>query len=477
MSRHRNLTIGAVLLAVVAMVSATGVTTAPASADSGELVAYFADAGSLIAGNTVRAGGIVVGSVRGVALDRGRARVDMELDPSALPLHTDASAKIRPVSLLGEQYVSLDSGSPRAPVMSAPLRIAQNRTSTSVDVQDLINTLDTPTSTALASLVTTLGEGMHGNAANVASAIKALRPAMTNASTLATILRQQNGLLDKLIDRASPVAAAVAADDGHTIDSLVQAADKTLGTVSSQRQQLSSAVAQLPQTLGDARQVLAQLGGVADAATPALRSARPVTDNLSAISDELREFTAAGTPALGALGPVLDRANSLLDEARPVVSQLSGASGTLRSVAASARPIGTAALGSLENLLKFVTGWALATAGYDAIGHFFRADVPIDANTIKTVAPDLVPSQLLGGQAPGSPGTQGAAAKSAPPQSDSGAASGETRSGPTRSGSAQPGTAQSESGRQPPVSADPTSATGLTQQQENSVQQLIFGGQ
>lgn len=453
-----------VLAGVVAVVFAAGLSSCGSSASSDQVVAYFTDAGSLMAGNWVKANGAVVGNVSAVTLDGGRARITMTVNRGLL-LHRDASAQIRPVSLLGEQYVSLDTGSPAAPLMAAPQEIPASRTSQSVDVQQVLNALDTPTSTALGLLVTTLGEGAHGNGQNIAGAIRALQPAMTQASTLTGILNQQNGLLDTLIQQAAPVAAAVASDDGRTLDQLVATANQTLGAIAANRQALSSAVAQLPATLASARSMLGQLAGVADAATPALRSATPLTGNLSAVSDELRAFVDAGSPALASLGPVLDRANALLDQARPVVSALRSGGGDLVAVARGAHTVGTAAIANLDNLIQFLTGWALATAGYDAIGHYFRADVPIDSSTIQQVAPDLLPPQLLGG----SPGSQ---AGPAPSQG-------------------QPPTPPPSGGRLPiplplpslpslPLlgsGSDPGSATGLTQQQESGLLGLIFGGQ
>ena len=459
-------------VAVVAVAVGGFVVSDRAGSRESVVSAYFADADSLIPGNTVRANGVEVGTVAGVALDHGRARVDMRLDPKLLPLRSDASAKIRPVSLLGERFISIDSGSPAAPVMPAPQAIPIERTSVSVGLDDVLNTLDTPTSTALGALLTTMGEGTQGNGANIAGAIKALGPAMSQTGELAGVLNQQNALLDKLIDQAAPVASSVAADDGNTVDQLVQVADQTLGTVADHRRQLDSALAQLPKTLRDTRETLQQLSGVADATTPALNSAKPVTDNLSAISDELAAFTAAGGPALSSLQPVLDHANQLLDQAGPVVADLRAGSGDLRGVAAGARPLGTTAVDNLDNLLKFITGWAMATAGYDAIGHFFRASVPIDSNTIKKIAPDLVPPELLGSlsperSTPSTPQQQAQERATAPPP---------LPGLPSVPSLGLPVLPLPGNTAAPAAPSDPGSATGLTQSQEGLLQGLLFGG-
>lgn len=453
------------LITVLAL--AAGLASCSSSASSDTVVAYFTDAGSLISGNWVKANGAVIGNVSDVTLDHGLAKVTMTLHNGVLPLHRNATAQIRPVSLLGEEYISLSTGSPNDPIMASPAEIPVAQTSESVDVQQVLNTLDTPTSTALGLLATALGEGVNGNGQNIAGAIKALQPAMTQASALTGILNQQNALLNTLIDQAAPVAAAVASNDGKTVDQLVGTAEQTLNAVAANRQALSTAVAALPATLQSARTMLDQLAGVADAATPALKSATPVTGNLTAISDELRGFVNAGNPALASLQPVLDHANALLDQARPVVSALQAGGADLLTVARGANQVGSVAVANLDSLLQFLTGWALATAGYDAVGHFFRADVPIDSSTIQQVAPDLVPPQLLGG----TPGSQAGPAPSQGPQPGQGSQSGGLP------GLSLPPLPLLGSGQAAgPSGSDPGSATGLTPPQENGLLGLIFGG-
>lgn len=357
-----------------------------------EVTAYFTDVTSLIPGNTVKANGVEVGSVDSVTLDHGLAKVEMKLDKSVLPLHSDASAKIRPVSLLGEQYVSLDTGTPGKPALTGAIPVSH--TSAAVGLDQVLNTFDTPTSTALGALVTTLGEGIEGNGGNVADVIKALAPTLQNTDQLLQVIDSQNSVLDQLIDEASPVASAIAADDGKSVNRLVASAQQVLGAVSGQQDSLKTALASLPQTLADTRRTLDQLTGVADSATPTLKAARPVTDNLAAISTELDSFASAGQPALDSLQPVLERADTLLDQARPIAAELRTGAPHLRSVAKGARTVGVPALDNLGSLLKFVTGWAMATAGYDGLGHFFRGAIPIDSNTLKLLAPDLLTNPL-----------------------------------------------------------------------------------
>jgi len=67
------------------------------------VVAEFRDASPMLVGNDVKLHGVKVGDVAGMTEENGIAKVALELGPEAQPLHTDARATVRPVSLLGER--------------------------------------------------------------------------------------------------------------------------------------------------------------------------------------------------------------------------------------------------------------------------------------------------------------------------------------------------------------------------------------
>jgi phospholipid/cholesterol/gamma-HCH transport system substrate-binding protein len=415
MTKSRILRFGVLLVVAVALVgSAASMTLSASKPDQQTVVAMMRDAGSLEAGSTVRASGVEVGSVRSIGLQNGEARVEMSVASNVLPLHRDASVRLRPVNLLGEHYVDLSVGSPSQPFMNDPV-IPVSRTGSAPELQDLINTFDDPTATGLAALVTSAGEGMQGNGDQTAAAIRALAPSMNRLGRLGSLLGDQNGALNQLLERVQPVSNALADDRGRSLNRLVGSTDKTLSTLRDNRQALDQTVAQLPATLVSARQTLARLGGVTDSATPALASIRPVTGNLSQITGELQRFADAADPAIASLPPVLQRADELLGQAAPVVNQLRQAGGSLAGTAKGVRPIGETVLDEhLGDLMNFVRKWALSTNGRDALGNYFRGVVHVTPKTLMDLAQSLPPK--LGGQ-PAPPA--GTSARPGPPGPDS----------------------------------------------------------
>ncbi|HEY0398100.1 MAG TPA: MCE family protein, partial [Acidimicrobiia bacterium] len=106
--RARPVLLGALIPAL--LLGATFAGPEPASGGGGHGVtvkAVFADAGAILPGNDVKVDGVQAGLVKKVRLVGGKAELTLAVGGAFTPLHTDASAAIRPVSLLGERFVDL----------------------------------------------------------------------------------------------------------------------------------------------------------------------------------------------------------------------------------------------------------------------------------------------------------------------------------------------------------------------------------
>lgn len=351
------------------------------------IAAEFADASPLVVGNDVKVRGVTVGEVAGMTVRDAKAIVTLKVDGTALPLHKDARATVRPVSLLGERYVDLDRGSASAPLLKEEEVLPAGQTGQATDLDHVLNTVDDPTGQSLAALVTMLGQGMQGNGANAQASIKALASSMHDTDGLVKLLGQQNQLLTDLVDHLQPVASALAADNGKTLGNLVDSSQQVLDVTAKNQEGLDASLAELPGTLAAARDTLAELTGTAKATTPVLEGMRPTTDNLTAVSDELRKFSESADPALTSAKPVLQRAEQLMDAARPVVEELRKAGPGLRGTVAGANPLTAQLTGNIENVLNFFRFWAMSTNGWDGLSHYFRGQAIIHPEEITGLLP------------------------------------------------------------------------------------------
>lgn len=461
-SRVPMLRLTAILLAVV-LATAGWVRVAQDGNSAGQIVvAEFNSASPLVEGSDVKVHGVQVGKVSAIQLDpkTNKAQVSMKLDAPALPVHSDAAAEIRAVSLLGERYVDLKRGSAAAPVLPGGARLPSRQTSQNTGLDQVLNVFDKPTGESLTQLVGTLGQGLDGNGEKAAAAVDALEPAMRDTDGLARVLSSQNRLLTSLVDKLEPVAGELGTDNGQTLDNVVQSTTTVTATTAERQQKMRQTLGQLPATLSDAQRVLGTLTGTAQQTAPTLKAIRPTTDDLSAISDEINRFSDSADPALASAEPVLDKGQELLNEARPVADQLRMAGPALRSDSASARPIVAQLADNFGNVLNFVRYWALTTNGYDGISHYFRGHVSFDPSVVQHVTgsgsniPPLNPPPPGGPQQPQTPAPLPPGGGLLPPLDGKGPPGGLLAPGRTPDGS----------------------ATGLNQKQESNALEFLLGG-
>lgn len=375
---------------VIALIAAMGGMNEATDRSSATVYAEFTDASPLVVGNDIKVSGVTVGRISSIEVTEGRARVGLQLEDAALPLHKDARVKIRPVSLLGERYVDLDRGTPSKPALEPGATLAVSQTARSVALHQILSSIDQPTGKGLAVLLTTLGEGVRGQGADVDATIRALAPALTDTRALVDVLDRQTALLTDLIDQVQPVASALSADEGRTLNGLLTASDRVLGVAEQNQQELAASMEELPSTLKAARRTLSNLSGVAEETTPTLRSLRPLTDDLTQFSGELLNFADAADPALASLAPVLSKAETLVDEAAPLAADLRAVGPQVEGVAQDARPVLNALMKrDLRDVMDFIRNWALTTNGRDGLSHYFRAHV--------VASPELVTGLLPGG--------------------------------------------------------------------------------
>ena len=119
------LTIGLIVLAIVVVAVFLGFTKDIPFTHGFRVNAVFESANSIRINSPVRIAGVNVGKVKSVSRKEGtnQALVTMEIKKEGLPIHEDATAKIRPrIFLEGNFFVDLKPGSRRRATCSAPRR-------------------------------------------------------------------------------------------------------------------------------------------------------------------------------------------------------------------------------------------------------------------------------------------------------------------------------------------------------------------
>jgi virulence factor Mce-like protein len=303
-----------------------------------QLHAVVSQAQSLRSDSPVRIAGVDVGTVQGVSRGPNHtADVTMSLDNSALPIHSDATIRVRPrLFLEGSSYVDLFAGSPSAPVLKDGGTVPLAQTSVAVQAYQVLSTFNLPTRSELQGMLRVLSQALgHGGAAGLRAASPQLAPAFTDVAWVSQAAR---GL------------------DPHDLSNFIHSAANVTSALSSSRTQLASLVGNLNTTATALAATGNALGQSISGIDAVLREAPP---DLAAIDHALPPLTALGQaldPVLKASPPLLVKISGAVDQLAALVApaERTRLLGALRGVFISL-PTLVQRLGGLFPVVKPVT--------------------------------------------------------------------------------------------------------------------------
>ncbi len=300
MRRRSNTFIGIVALSVIAVAVYFAWTKAIPFQSHYEVKAAFESSNNLRTGSPVRIAGVEIGKVTAVEGDgRGEgALVTMRIKDAGRPVHTDATAKIRPrIFLEGNFFVDLTAGSPSAPELKDGGTIPVQQTATPVQLDEVLTALQSDTREDLKVLLREYGKGLEGaGARGFNRSIPYWEPAYRDSAIVADAMRGQTGRdLSGYVKHAGATAAALDRNR-EQLKSLVTDFNVAAGAFAREDGNLQAAIAELPRTLRASMPALAEL----NQAFPPLR----------ALAVELR--------------PGVQNSEATLDAATPWVRELRG---------------------------------------------------------------------------------------------------------------------------------------------------------
>jgi ABC-type transporter Mla subunit MlaD len=290
--------------------------------------AHVPSGAGLIEGNEVRIGGHRVGVVTSIdaVVTKGAptALLHLKLDKTAEPIYTGARITVRPRSPLGLKYlevIPLKTGRKLAQGQALPLSAARR----SVDLDEVVTSLNPQTRRSLQLTVTGLGTGFAGRGADLNYAISQFPPLLRRGERVAANLGDPATRLAGLIQGAEQAASEVA-PVAPQLGSMVRGANVTAGALASVTPQI--------------RQVLEGLPPTEEEATRTLLVARPVMHDARLLIHDIR-------PGTRVLGPAATSLHRAIVTGIPVVRHALKLSDRLRTA--------LAALGSVASD-KFTTG-------------------------------------------------------------------------------------------------------------------------
>jgi ABC-type transporter Mla subunit MlaD len=348
---------GLLAIVVIGLLAYFGFTKANPFAHPYELKAVFANAQNLQPRAPVRISGVDVGKVKKIepVEDSAAARVTMELKKEALPIHEDATLKLRPRILLeGNYFVDLKPGSPSSPELGDAEKVLPMRqTASSVTLPEILSALQSDVRLDLQTLLREYSKGLAGGGAE----------AFNHAARYFAPAYRLTALTND---------ALLGEEPGHDIPRALRGSQRSFSALAANPEALAQLVTDLNVTAG----ALAREDAALEASLPALRdtlrAAGPALTSLNNALPTLRAFAVEALPGVRSSLPTLNAAIPWIRQGRLLMRrrELRGLSRNLRR----ATPNLVRLNGRLVPLLE--QGRALSSCTNEVLVPFSESKIP-----------------------------------------------------------------------------------------------------
>jgi phospholipid/cholesterol/gamma-HCH transport system substrate-binding protein len=286
LQRSNPVRAGVVLVVIVVIAVYFGFTKHIPFKHGFRLKAEFATAVNIHKASPVRIAGVTIGKVSAIQRTGNTGLVTMEIESRGLPIHSDATVKIRPrLFLEGNWFVELQPGTPSAPTISSGYTIPVAQTADPVQLDQVLDALNTDTRANLQSFLINYGEALtrepdaaenaeqepevHGlNAAQALNKIYARGPASLRGGAVdaQAVTGTEPHDLSKLIASLNQVTSALNVHE-QDLSELFPNFNNFFASLAANATHLKALVAELPSSLLSVDQGLAGL----DASFPPTR--------------------------------------------------------------------------------------------------------------------------------------------------------------------------------------------------------------
>jgi phospholipid/cholesterol/gamma-HCH transport system substrate-binding protein len=344
-----------------------------------ELKATFANSANIAQKSPVRIAGVEVGKVISSERDGDATTITFTVDDTGRPIHENAFASIRPrIFLEGNFFIELDPGSPSAPELASGGTIPISRTSTAVQIDEVLTALQSPVRADLGRLLESYGD--------------ALTHKPTTAQDLSQ-LPQVQGLtggqaLNKVFEfggeagkYSSQVTQALTGTEPHDLARLIAGTGRTAAAFAANQQELQGLIENFNTFTGALANQSDNLATTVHLLAPTLKTAHTSLVSLNNSLPPLRTYAIELTPAVAELPGLINASKPWLAQVRPLLSGKEGG-GVAKLLAESTPGLAGAAQAGNEltlpqlNQLSRCTSQVLVPTGNQVINDQFSTGQP-----------------------------------------------------------------------------------------------------
>ena len=294
-----------------------------------ELKAEFETAQAVVPGQgqTLRVAGVKVGDVEQVELEDGVAVVTFGMDRDYLPVYRDASILLRPQTGLKDMFFDMDPGNPdpdaenEGAIEEGGIVPIAN-TAPDVNLDELLDALDSDTQAYLRLLLVGAGQGLEGRGKDLGKVLGSLGPLTKSLDQINSKVAERKEELSRLITNFNLLTKEVGRSE-RTITALVENSNVAVGAIAEQDPSVQRAIQLLPGTLAQSTETLNNVALFADQLGPAFGELRPFARNLDELNASTRKLAIETTPV------IRDQIRPFVRSARQPVRDLSLAAADL----------------------------------------------------------------------------------------------------------------------------------------------------
>jgi phospholipid/cholesterol/gamma-HCH transport system substrate-binding protein len=319
--RRSNAFIGLIAAIVAALILFFGFTKDIPFTHGYILKAQFESANSIRPNSPVRIAGVEVGKVKSVEPLQGTnaAVLTMELKKTALPIHNDATAKIRPrIFLEGNFFVDLRPGTPGAPHLDSGDTLKITQTATPVQLDQVLTSLQSDSREDLQHLLDGLSTALNSKPTTAEDA---------ESSPLArgqTAAQSFNDALDDIPEgeksTAQVLEALLGTEPGRDLPRLILGTARTAQELDRYENQLKDLITNFNDTTATFAAESDNLRATIRLLPGTLRNANDAFDSLNAAFPSVRAFATEIRPGVRETPATIDAAFPWIDQTRALVS-------------------------------------------------------------------------------------------------------------------------------------------------------------
>ncbi|HEU0249703.1 MAG TPA: MlaD family protein [Solirubrobacteraceae bacterium] len=253
------------------------------------LKAQFGTAVNISPKSPVRIAGVPVGQVTAIQRDGNTGVVTMEIANAGLPIHRDATAKIRARILLeGNWFVDLQPGTPTSPTVSSGYTIPVTQTADPVQLDQVLDTLNTDTRANLQTFLAEYGSALTRKPTPAQDAEQSPSVRGLNA---AQALNKTYRISPPALEGGAIVNQALAGVEQHDLSHLLSGIEATTAKLNVHEQQLGEFVSNFNTFLGTLANQSSSLAATVAELPGTLQNATRAFVNFSAAAPTIRRFS------------------------------------------------------------------------------------------------------------------------------------------------------------------------------------------